>query len=195
MIDDNVTELLNQWASGDASVENKLFSHIYPWLHQAARIQLNKIQPASVNPTILVNELYLKLKKSKSLHLDSRCHFLAMASRMVRQILIDVVRKNQAEKRGGAFKLVTYYDSEYSNQDTAHNSSEVIDWGLMNDLLNELDLIDSASVELIEMRFFAGLKIDEIAKIQNTSTATVSRNWKFAKSWLINRVENESGLK
>ena len=193
MMDDNVTELVNKWVSGDSSVENQLISHIYPLLHKAACIQLNKVKPVSLNPTALVNELYLKLKKAKNLKLKDRNHFLAMASRTIRQILIDGIRKDQAEKRGGRVELITYQEVELPCQENENDSFKIIDWELLNELLNELELVDASSVELIEMRFFAGLKIDEIAELQNTSIATVSRNWKFAKSWLVNRVEKEVG--
>lgn len=192
MIEENVTKLLNQWVSGDASVENKLISHIYPMLHKAAIIQMNKLQPVSLNPTALVNELYLKLKKTANLDIKDRNHFLAMASRTIRQILIDGIRKEQSDKRGGRFDLVTYQETEFPSQENKNDSFAVINWELMNELLHELELVDAKSVELIEMRFFAGLRIDEIAEIKNISISTVSRNWKFAKSWLISRVEKEN---
>jgi RNA polymerase sigma factor (TIGR02999 family) len=187
---DNITQMLNQWMAGETEQQDELMAAVYPMLHQAAINQLNKVSGHTLNPTLLVNEVYLKLHQSNGLKLNNKSHFVALCSRMIRQILLDAIKARRAQKRGGSMDLVTYNDYEHGDgQDD--DRFKLIDWELLNQLLTELQEVDRTSAELIELRFFGGLTISEIAEVQQVSSATISRNWKFAKSWMVSRLKKE----
>lgn len=187
---ENLTILLNQWIAGDMSVEAELINAVYPMLRDIAHQQLSKSSDSSFQTTIIVNELYLKLKKQDRIQLQNKNHFLALSSHLIRNIIIDNFRSDNSIKRGQQFQHVTLYEDDV---DKHHESSATnVDWITLHNLLTELEAIDPISVKLIELRFFAGLSIPETAEVLNTSASTISRNWKFAKSWLFNRLNNDN---
>jgi len=188
MAESNLTVKLNQWIAGELTSEDELVNSIYPQLKKAAISQLKKVSCSAMNPTMLVNELYLKLKDSNNIKVENKSHFLAISARAIRQILIDDIRSLDAKKRGGSVDFVTLYDDQVDDESQDNDSSHIIDWKLLNDSLNELQVIDEESVKLIELKFFAGLNNQEIAHVLKVSVSTVSRNWKFAKSWLFNKL-------
>ena len=181
----DITQLLNQWVAGDSSHEDELITTIYPLLKEIAHSQLYKSSNQGMNTTVAVNELYLKLKKQNRITIQNKNHFLAFCSCLIRQIVIDDIRSNNAEKRGNQFEQITL-----DNDLLAENGTKNIDWLDLEKRLQELEKIDPESVKIITYRFFAGLTIPEIAELLNTSTATVSRNWSFAKSWLLSRLKD-----
>ena len=186
---DNLTIMLNQWIDGDLSVENDLMNTIYPLLRDIAHQQLNKSQGSTFQTTVIINELYLKLKKQNRIQIQDKNHFLAITSQLIRNLIIDEFRSKNSQKRGQQFQQVTLYENEV---DKYHQTNSVnIDWISLHNLLIELESIDPESVRLIELRFFAGLSIPETAEVMKTSQSSISRNWKFARSWLFNRLNND----
>lgn len=184
---ENITIMFNQWIGGDLSIENDLINAVYPLLRDIAHKQLAKAPDSTFQTTVIINELYLKLKKQNRVQLQDKNHFLAFSSQLIRNIIIDSFRANNSQKRGQQYQLVTLYEDEV---DKHHQSTTNIDWLTLHSLLKELETIDPESVKLIELRFFAGLSIPETAEVLNTSASSISRNWKFAKSWLFNRLNN-----
>ena len=186
----NITHLLNQWVAGNSLIETELINAVYPLLRAVAHKQLNKVKDSSMNTTLIVNELYLKLRKQNRIKLNNKNHFLALSARLIRQIIVDNIRSNKALKRGLLYQQVTLYEHELNAASSIKNNEMNVDWLTLNKLLNELESIDPESVKLIELRFFAGLNLQEIAEVCNTSVSSVSRNWRFARSWLLNKLKD-----
>ena len=186
----NITQLLNQWVAGNSLIETELINAVYPLLRAVAHKQLNKVKDSSMNTTLIVNELYLKLRKQNRIKLNNKNHFLALSARLIRQIIVDNIRSNKALKRGLLYQQVTLYEHELNAASSIKNNEMNVDWLTLNKLLNELESIDPESVKLIELRFFAGLNLQEIAEVCNTSVSSVSRNWRFARSWLLNKLKD-----
>lgn len=184
--------MLNKWVSGDLSFENEIISTVYPLLRKVAHTQLNKARDASLDTTVIVNELYLKLKKLNRIELKNKNHFLAFSAKLIRQIVLEHIRTENSLKKGRQFQQVTLNESsDYFEHDEANPIKNIqmnIDWLTLNQLLEQLEILDPESVKLIELRFFTGLTIPEIAEVLNTSTASVSRNWHFAKNWLLHKL-------
>ena len=189
---ENITVMLNQWIAGDKPVEDELINAVYPLLRDIAHKQLKKTSDPSINTTLIVHELYLKLKQRKQIKIQDKNHFLALSARLIRNIVVDIYRSNNAVKRGQLYQNVTLQEDE---TDEHHSTPDtLVDWMTLHNLLIELEKIDPDSVKLIELRFFAGLNIPETAEVLNTSSSTISRNWKFAKSWLFNRLKNDQKI-
>ena len=186
----NITQLLNQWVAGNSLIETELINAVYPLLRAVAHKQLNKVKDSSMNTTLIVNELYLKLRQQNRIKLNDKNHFLALSARLIRQIIVDNIRSNKALKRGLLYQQVTLYEHELNAASSIKNNEMNVDWLTLNKLLNELESIDPESVKLIELRFFAGLNLQEIAEVCNTSVSSVSRNWRFARSWLLNKLKD-----
>ncbi len=179
-----INEMLKKWVSGDLSVENELFNELYPLLRTVVHSEHSKINDKEMNTTLLANEVYLNLKQNKNLLINDKRHLLATAARMVRYMLIDNVRSKLSIKKGGMQKRVTLQHPDFAN-----NTPEIsVDWLTLHHLLQELEMVDPEATRLIELRFFAGLNIDETASLMNTSNSTVSRNWQFARTWLLNKL-------
>ncbi len=183
-----LTVLLNQWIGGDKSIENDLIRQVYPLLRDVAHQQLRKNYNSNMHTTLIVNELYLKLKNQKRVRLNDKNHFLALSAHLVRQVIIDNIRSQKAIKRGALYQQVTFNDT-VNAQGVINNLQMNVDWLTLDRLLNELEKVDPVSVKLIELRFFVGLNLKEVAEIQGISVATITRNWQFAKSWLLNKLQ------
>ncbi len=180
----NLTQKINNWSKGELDDENELFNYLYPKLKSIAKNQLIKSQNSELNATLVINETFLKLKQSNKIQVNDRLHFFAMAAKFIRRIIVDDFRQKKAEKRGGTLLHVTMREI-----DVKPINAEITNWLLIHQLLTELAKVDQQSCEIIELRFFAGLNINEIAELTNTSPSTVSRHWRFAKTWLLNKLE------
>ncbi len=165
-----------------------MIRQVYPLLRDVAHIQLRKENVGNLDTTLIVNELYLKLQKQNRIHLNDKNHFLALSSQLVRRIIIDIIRSNNAAKRGALYQHLTLNDKidELSFSD---NEEMTIDWLTLDHLLTELSKVDPESVKLIELRFFGGLSMKEIAEIKGVSLSTVANNWKIAKTWLLSQLK------
>lgn len=179
----NVTQMLAEWRDGDSSVLNELLPVIYDELRQQADRYLRRESPGhTLQATALVNEAYLRLVDQPHVNWQNRAHFFGAAANLMRQILIQHARAKHAEKRGGdAQKL---YLDEVSGLADNLIKEQNLDLLALDDALNQLAAIAPQQCRVVELRFFAGLSIEETAEAIGISPATVKREWNMAKAWL-----------
>jgi RNA polymerase sigma factor (TIGR02999 family) len=179
----DVTGLLLSWCQGDAAALDRLVPLVYDELRRVARRHLQGEPPGhSLQATALVHEVYLRLVDVERLTLNSRTHFFAVAARLMRQILVDHARRQHADKRGGGATMVSLDDVSPGAQPAS------VDVLALDQALDALSVIDAQQCGVVELRFFAGLNIDEAAEALGISTATVEREWALAKAWLYRRL-------
>jgi RNA polymerase sigma factor (TIGR02999 family) len=182
----DITILLRQWSGGDANALEGLFSLVYPQLKQIARSLFRGEKPENIlQPTVLVNELYLKLLRNQSLKLEDRGHFYSFAARLMRRVLLDQARQENRLKRNGG--LPVQLTEDLASVDGA--SPEIMD---LDRMLTELEQLDSRKCRMLELRYFLGFTADETAELLEVSKATVDRDLKFARSWLHDRLHSAS---
>lgn len=185
----NITELLDAHAKGDAKAFDRLMPLIYEELHRMAERRLMGERPDhTLSPTELVHEAYLKLIKFDRIHWQNSRHFFAIASRVMRNILVDYAVKQKSEKRGGKQQQVPLGNPE------ATGDIEISDILSIHHALQRLAKFDDRLVQVVECRFFGGLTIDETAQALGISSPTVNRDWCLARAWL-NRELNESNTR
>ena len=179
----HVTQLLQEWSDGDPSALEKLMPLVYDELHRLAHQHMRREKPGIVLQTsALVNEAYLRLVEEPQVHWQNRAHFLGIAARLMRQILVDEARKRNSAKRGGDMIQVSLTDATNVTQEQAANVVS------LDDALKALEVIDSRQSEIVELRFFGGLSIEETADVLKVSPGTVMRDWTFARAWLRNEM-------
>ena len=179
----DVTQLLQQWQTGDAGAMDRLLPLVYDELRRVARARLRGERDThTLQATALVHEAYLRLVGAGRPTPQNRAHFFAIAARLMRQILVDHARRRRARKRGGAETSITL----------AHvfptPGIDVVDLLALDEALVELAAVESRLGQVVELRFFAGLTIDDTSVALNVSTATVERDWIVAKAWLYERL-------
>jgi RNA polymerase sigma factor (TIGR02999 family) len=174
-----VTRLLLAWRKGDTDAPRELFVILYQELRNLARLQLRRRQQQSLATTGLVHEAYLKLADHSQLELRDRGHFLALAAKAMRQILVDHARKRSAAKRGAAIGLGALDEAAIAVADT--KASELL---ALDDALVRLEALDPHLARVVEVRFFAGLSVKEAADALGLSERTVKREWQKAKAFL-----------
>ena len=180
---DDVTDLLLSWRQGDAQALDRLVPLVYDELRRVARSHLRREQPGHpLQATALVHEVYLRLVDVERLTLKNRAHFFAIAAKLMRQILVDHARRQHAEKRGGGATMVSLDAVSPAAQPPS------VDVLALDQALEALSAIDARQVGVVELRFFAGLDIDETAEALEISTATVEREWAMARAWLHRRL-------
>ena len=175
----NVTELLRDWSDGDEQAQEKLFEVVYNELHRQAARYLRHEQPGfSLQTTDLIHEAYLRLISPQHVEWQNRLHFFAIAAKVMRHILVDHVRGRQAAKRGGSVIRLPLEDTMVvlSGQD--------LDFVALDEALTRLAAIDPRQSQIVELRFFSGLNVEETAKVLDVSERTVKRDWNVAKAWL-----------
>ena len=171
-----VTRLLHVARSGDRDAFDRLFAMVYDELRTVAQHQLRGAYDGqALRATELVNELYLKLIGQIEVDWQSRAHFYAIAARAMRQILVDLARRRNATKRGGEWARTTLTGKQVAAETTLE---EVL---ALDELLDQLD---ERQRKVVELRFYGGLKEDEIAEVLGISTRTVQREWMKARAWL-----------
>lgn len=178
-----VTELLARWKAGDQAALESLIPLVYKELREIARYHLQRERPEhTLQSAALVNEAYLRLVDQRPFNTDNRAHFLAVASRLMRQILVDYARSHGAAKRGAELRI---------ELDTAlllpHMPNR--DVLALNDALDDLTRLDEQQSRIVEMRFFGGLATEEIALVLGISASTVKRDWNVAKAWLTRQMK------
>jgi RNA polymerase sigma factor (TIGR02999 family) len=186
----SVTELLTRWSGGDLAAREALVPLVYEELRRIARRCLSGREPHhTLQPTALVHEAYLRLANYESLTVRDRAHFYAMAAQMMRQILIDHVRKENAVKRGGMAITVSL------DQTSDHASVEATDLDLLalDKAMKQLALLDERQCKIVELRFFGGLSIEEAAEVAEISQATAKREWATARIWLHRNISGGPG--
>jgi RNA polymerase sigma factor (TIGR02999 family) len=175
----DIEQLLDAWRQGDANAANELFRITYQDLRRLARIQLARRRPGeTLATTALVHEAYLKLAERSSLSLVDRQHFMALAARAMRQILVDHVRHKAAAKRGAGLQ------GSLSVTDAASPPTLSVDILALDAALDDLARLSSRQVRVVELRFFAGLEFQEIADLLGVSSRTAKREWQHARLFL-----------
>lgn len=178
-----VSALLRDWSNGDSSALERLAPLVYDQLRQVARAHLRGERANhTLQATALVNEVYLRFAELHRMRLQDRTHFLAMAARLMRRVLIDHARRKRAAKRGRAADAVSLTEVALVVQP---GTVDVLD---LDRALDELSALDQRQGRVVEMRFFAGLSNDEVAEALGISRATVERDWVMAKAWLFHRL-------
>ena len=180
-----ITKLLKDWSSGDQSALDKLMPLVYEELHRLAHQHMRREQAGHVLQTsALVNEAYLRLVDQPQVHWENRTHFFGIAARLMRQILVDEARRRKGAKRGGAMIQVSLDDASEVVQGQAENVLAI------DEALTRLAGKDSRQSQIVELRFFGGLSIEETAEVLKVSPGTVMRDWTFARAWLRNEMKH-----
>ena len=177
----DVTELLARWKSGDISARDALVPLVYDELRRIARRCLaSQRSDHTLQPTALVHEAYLRLAHRNSPDWQDRVHFFAMAAQMMRQILVDHARKQGAAKRGANAVTIELDES------SAISRQPTLDLLALDDAMKSLASLDPRQCQIVELRFFGGLSIEETAQVMHISPATTKREWATARLWLHN---------
>ncbi len=184
-----ITGLLIDWSNGDQIASEKLFPLVEKELHDLARRQLRKIQPGgTLQSAALINETYLLLIKQNQVSWQNRAHFFGIAAQLMRRILLNYLRDRHRAKRGGGAIMVSFSET----LPVSHEKAEELI--ALDDALRKLSAFDPRKSRVVEMKFFGGLKVEEIAEVLKISTTTVSRDWDFAKAWLGREIRNGNGV-
>lgn len=189
-----VTQLLRRWSGGDASALEALVPLIYDELRRlAARHLRHEREGHTLAPAGLVHEAFLRLSSRPGLQLESRAQFFGLASRLMRHVLIDHARARAADKRGDgvALSLDELGDSAFSTPDQAAHLP--LDLLSLDQALHRLERLDRQQCEVVELRFFGGLSVDETAQALAISPASVKRDWVSARAWLMRELQPRPG--
>lgn len=174
-----VTELLIGWSNGDESALDRLMPVVDAELHRIAHYHMNREHPGhTLQTSALVNEAYLKLIKQRDMRWQNRAHFFAIASKLMRRILLDYAKAQHRAKRGGDAQQVSLSEVLINSNKP---SAELI---ALDDALNKLAEFDKQKSNIVEMRYFGGLTMEEIAEVLGISCVSVRRHWSMAKAWL-----------
>src|ERR1700684_245907 len=173
-----VSGLLRAWGDGDRDALDRLTPVVYDELRRLARRYMRGERPGhSLQTTALVNEAYMRLVDYKSMQWQNRAHFFAVSAQLMRRILVEHARRHNL-KRGGGVPHVSFEDTAIVGGDRA------ADLVALDDAIEALARIDPRKVQVVEMRFFGGLSVEETAEVLKISTVTVMRDWSTAKAWL-----------
>jgi RNA polymerase sigma factor (TIGR02999 family) len=177
----NVTKLLQDWSRGNRQALDELMPVVYRELKKLANNYLKAERPDhTLQPTALIHEVYIRLIGQNMPEWESRAHFFGVAARLMRQILIDHARSRNAERRGGPnHSRILLDETPIFSQDQA---AELI---VFDEALRKLQELDERKAQIIEMRSFAGMSVDETARALNVSEATIKREMRVAKAWLM----------
>lgn len=174
-----VTQLLVQWSNGDQAALDQLMPLVYGELRQMARRYMARQNPGhTLQTTALINEAFLKLVGQQDKHFQNRAHFFGVAAKAMRHILVDYARSKQYAKRGSDAPVVSLDEALTVSEERA---AELV---ALDDALKELAKVDERKAQVVEMKFFGGLSVEETAKVLDVSEITVIRDWSMAKSWL-----------
>lgn len=184
-----VTELIAQARQGDAAAAGRLFENVYADLRSLAARQVGRMR-TDMRATSLVHEAWFRLAKPDALDINDREHFFAVAARAMRQLVIDHARARVAEKRGGGAEAVEL-DSQLLDGATAGRDLELLS---LDQALRQLDALDPKLSLLVEMRFFGGLELSEIAALTQRSERSLKRDWRKARAFLHQQLDGTSVL-
>jgi len=181
-----VTEFLRAWSDGDRVALDHLIPIVYDELHRLARRYMRGERPGhSLQTTALVNEAYMRLVDYKNMKWQNRAHFFAVSAHLMRRILVDHARRHNLKRGGGVHHV--------SLDDTAIVGGERdADLVALDDAINLLAKLDPRKVQVVEMRFFGGLSVEETAEVLKVSAITVMRDWSTAKAWLYREITRGS---
>ena len=177
---EGITQLLVDWGNGDQAALEKLMPLVYSELRRLASNYLRRERGEhTLQPTALVNEAYLKLIDQRNAKWQNRAHFFGISAQLMRRILVDHARQHQAVKRGGSGQQRV----SITTVEKLAKEPEV-DLLALNEALDELARMDPQQGRIVELKFFGGRQIDEIAEVLGIGHATVERDWKLARAWL-----------
>jgi RNA polymerase sigma factor (TIGR02999 family) len=183
-----VTRLLGEIGRGQSQAVNDLLPLVYDELHRLARSYFRRERGEhTLQPTALVHEAYIRLVDQRA-PLESRGHFMAVAATQMRRVLLDYARKHRAARRGGAEKKVLLDDT------MAISEQQPVDIILLNAALDKLGKLDGKQAQLVELRFFGGLSVEETAEVMGVSPATVKRSWSSARAFLHREITGAQGV-
>lgn len=175
----DVTQLLTAWTNGDQAARDQLMSVVYEELHRLARRYMRRESPGhTLQTSALVNEAFLRLVGQRNVHWQNRAHFFGIAAQMMRRILVDHARTRSSGKRAGGERALSLDDGLIVSEE---RSAEVV---AVHEALEQLAKFDARKSQIVELRFFGGLTIDETAEVLGVSPGTVMADWTVAKAWL-----------
>lgn len=177
-----ITALLQAWESGDRAALDRLIPVVYEALRRAAQACMKRENPGhTLQASALVNEVYLRLVDITNIDWQSRAHFFAIAASIMRRILLDAARARAAQKRGGGDLRVTFDDNLPAEQ-ASIQAANIIE---IDQALEALSKLDPRKAQVVELRFFGGLSVEEMAEVLGISAQSVKRDWKLARAWLL----------
>ena len=182
----DVTRLLLAWGQGDEDALNRLVPLVQSELHRIARRCMRGERPGqTLQATALVNEAYLRLIDAQHVNWQDRTHFLAMAARLMRRVLVDIARSKHSQKRGGGALHVTFSDALAVSDERAY------DLLALDEALEALAKVDPRKSRVVDLRHFGGLNVEETAAVLKVSVDTVMRDWKLARAWLLRELRGQ----
>lgn len=174
-----ITELLVDWGNGDRSALEKLTPLVYNELHRLARRYMRGERPGhTLQTSALVNEAYIRLIDCKSVKWQNRAHFIGVSAQIMRRILVDFARSRNYTKRGGGAPKISLEEAAVVPYERGADLVE------LDDAMNALAELDARQSRVVELRFFGGLSLEEIAEVLKVSVGTVRRDWSMARAWL-----------
>lgn len=183
-----VTALLVDWRGGDDGALERLVPLVYDELRRLARAQVRRDAGASLQPTELVAEAYMRLIDAHGVDWKSRAHFFSLAARSMRRVLVDRYRRREADRRrpdGGTFLTL--------DEGLAGSKGRQLDLDRLDDALASLEKLDPRQAEIVQLRFFGGLQVEEVAEVLDVSPRTVKRDWASARIWLYRELAADAG--
>jgi RNA polymerase sigma-70 factor (ECF subfamily) len=184
-----VTQLLNAWGSGDQSALEKLMPLVYDELHRlAGRYMAHERPEHTLQTSALVNEAYVRLVDQRDVHWQNRAQFFGIAATSMRRILVSYARGRNRVKRGGGALQVSLDEAALLSDERA---AEMV---ALNEALDHLAAVDRRKSQVVELRYFGGLSIEETAEVLKVSPGTVMRDWTLAKAWLRREITGESNV-
>lgn len=180
-----VTALLGRWQEGDGGALDDLIPVVYAELRRLANAQLRRDPGASIQPTELIAEAYLALVGADSINWQGRAHFFSIAARTMRRVLVERFRRRTADKRGGDGDAITLDEA------LVGAGRRTLDLERLDDALRELEVLDPRQAEIVTLKFFGGLTVEEIAEVLSISPRTVKREWALARLWLYRSLARE----
>ena len=181
-----VTQLLRAWGNGDQQALERLTPLVYEELHRVAhRYMADERAGHTLQTTALVNEVYLRLVDVRGVSWQNRAHFFAICARTMRRMLTDFARSRQYQKRGGEAVSVTLDDA------LGVSSQPAVDFVALDDAMKGLGKLEPRKSQVVELRFFGGLSVEETAEVLKISPDTVMRDWKFVRAWLARELSGE----
>lgn len=183
-----VTHLLRAWCAGQESALDELIPLVYEELHRAARRYMSLENSGNtLQTTALINEVYLRLVDFPEITWQNRAHFFAVCAKVMRRILIDMARARHAGKRGGGAGNLEFDETLFASEAI---SSELL---ALDEAMTRLAELDERKSQVVELRFFGGLSVEESAEVLRVSPETVKRDWRLAKVWLFRELRAETG--
>ena len=183
----DVTRLLKAWHGGDEEAYRQLSAILYDELkRQATRCMRGERPGITLQATALVHEAFVRLAGADEVDWQDRKHFLAVAARTMRRVLVDLVRAKATDKRGAGAERVAL------DSDIVAQGASVVDLIALDEAMEQLATFDARKVQVIELRFFAGLTVDETAEVLDVAPDTVARDWRLARSWLLQALDPQS---